>query len=97
MRTALNTLLALSFCAVPARGVDLNKIERTLTKEPVYKNCLLVFGLEAKARAWLVIDGNMLYLDRNCDGRSGPAISSSVSSRSRSRRTPPPTAAARFT
>jgi hypothetical protein len=57
---------------VPARGVDLTKLERTLTKEPAYKNkpkyCLLVFGLEAKARAWLVIDGNMLYVDRNCDG-----------------------------
>ena len=56
----------------PAWAVDLTKIERTIAKEPAYetkpKYCLLVFGPEAKARAWLVIDGNTLYVDRACNG-----------------------------
>jgi len=47
---------------VPAAEFDLNKIERTIAKEPVYQTkspryCLLVFGPEAKTRVWLVLDG----------------------------------------
>jgi hypothetical protein len=56
-----------------SKTVDLSKIERTIAKEPIYqtktpKYCLLVFGLEANARAWLVVDGDFLYVDRNCNG-----------------------------
>src|SRR5262245_65117335 len=52
-----------------ARGVDLAKIDRTLRKEPIYRSkrpqyCLLVFGTEAKTRVWVVLDGDVLYLDR---------------------------------
>src|SRR5207237_238026 len=41
--------------------------------EPAYqskapKYCLLVFGLDAKTRVWLVQDGDTLYVDRNGDG-----------------------------
>jgi len=65
-------VLALA-CAVPARAVELSKIERAIAKEPAYqskepKYCLLVFGLEAKMRVWLVLDGKVLYVDRNGDG-----------------------------
>ena len=55
-----------------ARAVDLSTIDRTIRKEPVYKTtpayCLLVFGLEAKTRVWLVQDGDRIYVDRNGDG-----------------------------
>src|SRR4051812_13656342 len=52
------------------RGVDLAKIDRSLRKEPTYQSkrpqyCLLVFGPEAKTRVWVVLDGDVLYLDRN--------------------------------
>jgi hypothetical protein len=66
-------ILTLLVAAPPALGVDLTKIDRTIAKEPVYqtktpKYCLLVFGQEAKLRAWLVLDGNVMYVDRNGDG-----------------------------
>jgi hypothetical protein len=53
--------------------VDLSKIDRTIAKEPVYqtktpKYCLLVFGPEAKTRMWLVLDGKVMYVDRNGNG-----------------------------
>jgi hypothetical protein len=56
-----------------AGDVDLTKIDRAIRKEPAYtskapKYGLLVFGPEAKARVWLVLDGNTLYVDRNQDG-----------------------------
>src|SRR5215471_7460239 len=63
-------LLAIS--SAPAAAIDLNKIDRTIGKEPAYKSapkyCLLVFGPEAKTRVWLVRDGNVLYVDRNGNG-----------------------------
>src|SRR5262249_1373194 len=55
-----------------ALAADLTKIDRTIAKEPVYtgkpKYCLLVFGPEAKTKAWLALDGDVLYVDRNCNG-----------------------------
>src|SRR5215831_16607005 len=65
-------LLLASIAAAPAVAVDLTKIDRTIAKEPVYQNkpkyCLLVFGPDAKTRVWLVVDGNVLYVDRNGNG-----------------------------
>jgi hypothetical protein len=53
-----------------ASGLD--KIDRAIRKEPAYKAkpkyCLLVFGPRAKARAWLALDGDTLYVDRNGNG-----------------------------
>ncbi len=65
------TLLIL--CPTPTLGIDLTKIERTIRKEPTYqskspKYCLLVFGPEAKTRVWLVLNGDVLYADRNGNG-----------------------------
>jgi hypothetical protein len=42
-------------------------------KEPAYrsgapKHALFVFGLKARFRVWVVLDGETLYLDRNGDG-----------------------------
>jgi hypothetical protein len=68
----LATLLVVGSTAAPAWGADLAKIDRTIAKEPAYKSkpkyCLLVFGPGAKTRAWLVLDGDTLYADRNGDG-----------------------------
>src|SRR5947208_273589 len=65
-------LLLAAATAVSAWGVDLTKIDRTIHKEPVYlgkpKYCMLVFGPEAKTRVWLVLDGDVLYVDRNGNG-----------------------------
>jgi hypothetical protein len=67
--------LGLSFlvlAALPAQAADLAKIERAVAKEPKYQGkpeyCLLVFGPEAKFRVWLVLDGKVLYVDRNGNG-----------------------------
>ena len=67
--------LGLAFVAVwsiPARAADLTEIDRTIRKEPTYqgkpKYCLLVFGAEAQARFWLVLDGETLYVDLNANG-----------------------------
>src|SRR2546426_1127615 len=52
--------------------VDLAKIPRAITKEPAYQAkpgyCLAVFGPEARTRVWVVLDGNVLYVDRNANG-----------------------------
>ena len=69
----VSTLLVFGNTALPARGSDLTKIDRTIAKEPAYqtktpKYGLLVFGPEAKSRAWVVLDGDVLYVDRNCNG-----------------------------
>jgi hypothetical protein len=65
-------LIALATRVMPAAAADLSKIDRTIGKEPKYKNkpkyCLFVFGPEAKLRVWLVQDGETLYVDRNGDG-----------------------------
>jgi hypothetical protein len=57
----------------PAPAADLTNIDRSISKEPTYqtkapKYCLLVFGLDAKYRVWLVLDGGTLYVDRNGNG-----------------------------
>jgi hypothetical protein len=68
----MNALLASILLAGPTSAADLAKIDRKLVKEPAYaskaKYCLLVFGPEAKTRAWLVLDGDLLYIDRHADG-----------------------------
>jgi hypothetical protein len=64
--------MVLLMTSIANADVDLSKIERKLTKEPAYrakpKYCLLVIGLEAKTRVWLVQDGDTLYVDRDGNG-----------------------------
>jgi hypothetical protein len=68
------TAFALLSVSLPGSAADLSKIDRTIGKEPAYesqskpKYCLVVYGPEAKTRVWLVLDGDVLYADRNCDG-----------------------------
>jgi hypothetical protein len=65
-------LMLLLLTSVASAAVDLTTIERKLVKEPEYRSkpkyCLLVLGREAKARVWLVQDGDTLYVDRNGNG-----------------------------
>jgi len=68
--------LSIMICVVFASqvlAVDLRTIERTIAKEPVYQSknplyCLLVFGLDAKTKVWVVLDGDVLYVDRDGNG-----------------------------
>jgi hypothetical protein len=68
----LRLLPALLFCSASVMAADLSKIDRIIAKEPKYqskpKYCLLVFGLDAKTKVWLVLDGDVLYVDRNGNG-----------------------------
>src|SRR5437870_13912675 len=73
-RSYLWTVVTVLTVQLPGHAADLSKIDRTIGKEPVYeseskpKYCLVVFGPEAKTRVWLVLDGDVLYVDRNGDG-----------------------------
>jgi len=65
--------LAGALAASPLFAVDYDQVDRSLTKEPKYQSgkpeyALLLFGMEAKRRAWVVVDGDVVYLDRNGDG-----------------------------
>jgi hypothetical protein len=71
---ALLTVTTLLGIAGWTHSADLDKIDRTIAKEPVYQGkpayCLLVFGPQAKTRIWLVLDAKAkcLYVDRNGNG-----------------------------
>src|SRR5262249_24647596 len=71
-RRYLWTTVVLLTVHLPGYAADLSKIDRTIGKEPAYqgkpKYCLVVYGPEAKTRVWLVLDGDVLYADRNGDG-----------------------------
>jgi hypothetical protein len=68
----LAALVLVGVATAGDRATDLTKIDRTIAKEPAYKSkpkyCLVVFGPEAKMRVWLVLDGDVLYVDRNGNG-----------------------------
>lgn len=64
--------LAVAALAAGPAAADLTKIDRTIPKEPAYQGkpqyCLLVFGPDARTHVWLVLDGEVLYVDRNGNG-----------------------------
>src|SRR5262249_17746652 len=68
----LLALPALILWIAQAQAADLTKIHRTIANEPAYtgkqKYCVLVFGPVANMRVWLVLDGAVLYVDRNGNG-----------------------------
>src|SRR5262245_10293388 len=71
--TACYSWMVWGATAAMSQTVDLTRIERTLRSEPAYqsknpKYALLVFGLEAKFRVWLVLDGDVMYVDRTGTG-----------------------------
>jgi hypothetical protein len=67
------TLAVLALCPLSAEAANWDKIDRTIAKQPIYeskapKYCLLVFGAESMTRVWLVLDGELMYVDRNGNG-----------------------------
>lgn len=72
MRILLQVLTVLLLMTLPGRASDLSGIDRTIRKEPAYRDrpryCLLVIGPQCETRIWLVIDGSTLYMDRNLNG-----------------------------
>ena len=72
-RRGRNNLLPVSSAkARTCRQRQYRDIKRTVLKEPEYaekpKYCLIVLGTNAAAQAWLVEEGNRLYVDRNANG-----------------------------
>jgi hypothetical protein len=72
IRTLLVVAAALLLAPLAQAG-GLANIERKIAREPAYQTkspryCLLVFGLDAKTRVWLVQDGDTLYVDRRGNG-----------------------------
>jgi hypothetical protein len=63
----LAALVSVACFSAPV-AADLSKIDRAIVKEPAYKGkpryCLLVFGPQAKTRAWLVLDDDSVYISR---------------------------------
>jgi hypothetical protein len=72
VRLQLTTVVGLFFAAAPAAAVDFAKLDRHIAKEPVYEKtplyCLALIGPEGNTRVWLVLDGEKLYVDKNCNG-----------------------------
>jgi hypothetical protein len=68
----LFALVGLIALAGPAAAVDFSKVDRHISKEPAYQDkplyCLCLIGPEATTRVWLVLDGEKLFIDKNCNG-----------------------------
>jgi hypothetical protein len=68
--------LAATFVALvaarPAAAVDFDRLDRRIAREPVYQSkplyCLALLGPDARTRVWMVLDGERLYVDKNCNG-----------------------------
>jgi len=65
-------VLLIALWANAALSGDLTTLDRPISKEPRYERqpyyLLLVFGPQADRHAWLVLDGEVLYVDRNGNG-----------------------------
>ena len=70
---ACSFLTAWVLCFASPPAIDLSTIDRNIGREPAYQSKtprygLLVFGPKAEARVWLVIDDDVIYIDRNANG-----------------------------
>ncbi len=65
-------LAALLLAAAPAAALDFDKIDRRIAKEPAYQAKplygLALLGPDGKTRVWMALDGERLYVDKNCNG-----------------------------
>lgn len=80
MLTVLNCTVSLADETKPAADA-MSRMDRTLIKEPKYesapKYALMVLGITAETRVWMVEDGRRLFVDRNANGDltdDGPPI-----------------------
>jgi hypothetical protein len=83
MRLSLSVaaFVSLLFAAVPAAAVDFDKLDRHIARAPAYQSkplyCLALIGPDARTRVWMVLDGERLFVDRNCNGDltdDGPSV-----------------------
>jgi hypothetical protein len=69
---AIAALAPLLFLAGPAAALDFDKLDRRIAREPAYKSKplygLALLGADARTRVWMVLDGEQLYVDKNCNG-----------------------------
>ncbi len=80
-------LTTLVMAAPSSQAADLDRIDRSIVREPLYRSgepkyALVVLGPEASTRLWLVADGDRLYVDRNGNGdltESDELVSGSLS------------------
>jgi hypothetical protein len=72
LRFAIAAFTILLFAAWPAAALDFDKLDRRIAREPAYRSkplyCLALLGADAKTRVWMVLDGERLYVDKNCNG-----------------------------
>jgi hypothetical protein len=65
-------LVSLLLAAGSAAALEFDKLDRHITKEPAYQSkplyCLALLGRDAKTHVWIALDGERLYLDKNCNG-----------------------------
>jgi hypothetical protein len=68
----LTTFMVGALLGRPVSAADLSSIPRTIQKEPAYRSkpgyCLLVLGQQADTRLCLVLDNDVLYVDRDRTG-----------------------------
>ncbi len=70
MRVLHSSLVVTLLLLQPVLAADLDRIERTIAKEPHYESkqpgyVLLAFGPDAQSLVWLVVDDECVYIDRN--------------------------------
>jgi hypothetical protein len=72
LRPASAALAALLLAAGPAAALDFDKLDRRIAREPAYRSKplygLALLGPDGKTRVWMALDGERLYVDRNCNG-----------------------------
>ena len=70
--TLMSAVAGLLVVASHCSAIDFAKVDRRIVKEPAYKEAplygLAVIGPEANTRVWMVLDGEKLYVDKNCNG-----------------------------
>jgi hypothetical protein len=71
-RSVSAAFAALLFAAGPAAALDFDQLDRRIAKEPAYQSKplygLALIGPDAQTRVWMALDGERLYVDRNCNG-----------------------------
>jgi hypothetical protein len=72
LHTLSAALAALLLAAAPAAALDFDKLDRRIAKEPSYRAKplygLALLGPDGQTRVWMALDGERLYIDRNCNG-----------------------------
>jgi hypothetical protein len=71
-RSVSVAVAGLMLAAGSATALDFEKLDRRIAKEPAYLSpplyALALLGPDAQTRVWLALDGERLYVDKNCNG-----------------------------